>query len=308
MAFKNTGSKLSLGRNIGLSGIKGYYIDFTPKVNKVQTNNLLQYTKIYVKKYGLINSYVKAAQSALGFYEMWLDDKDEKYLNMFLRLADWLVKNLIVEGEAAVWKHHFDWHYNIKAPWVSAMSQGEGLSVLLRAFIETKENRFLDSAIIVFNSFKPSIGETYGIVCTEKSDLIFFEEYPSKPSSHVLNGAIFSILGIYDYSIFSGDPLALALFEKSIFSLKCFIKSYDLRFWSQYDLYKWHIPFVANPFYHDLHIKQLKILAHIQKDNYFETIASEWQSYQNNLLNRLRTYSQLSLFKLYSSLYEKIVY
>ena len=59
----------------------------------------------------------------------------------FLTAADWLVTSL--ERNRAglwVWNHHFDWEYRTpQSAVVSALAQGQGISLLVRALIETAQ-------------------------------------------------------------------------------------------------------------------------------------------------------------------------
>ena len=43
--------------------------------------------------------------------------------------------------------HHFDFEYRdtLKSPWYSGLAQGQGLSVLVRAYIETDNENDMDS-------------------------------------------------------------------------------------------------------------------------------------------------------------------
>ena len=111
----------------------------------------------YQGKIGLQYNPIAIAQWGLGNYNLWWSNKSQiNYLN-FIKSADWLVKNL-EENEYGfkVWMHHFNFEYRdlLEAPWYSGLAQGQGISVLVRAFKETKKEKYSNAAtdaVKVFN-------------------------------------------------------------------------------------------------------------------------------------------------------------
>ena len=93
---------------------------------------------------GLQYNPIAISQRGLGNYNLWLDSKNKQRYNNFIKSADWLVDNLEKNnfGEN-VWTHKFNWVYkeNLIDPWYSGLAQGQGMSVLVRAFIETNNSK-----------------------------------------------------------------------------------------------------------------------------------------------------------------------
>ena len=107
---------------------------------------------------------------------------------------------------------------------------------------------------------------------------IIFQEYVSKYNLSVLNGWIFSIFGLYDFTLINNDKKYTEILNTSINSLTKLLKKYDRRIWSNYDLKGT----IASPSYHDLHIMQLKLLYDLFEKKEFKYYADKWERYQNN--------------------------
>ena len=88
---------------------------------------------------------------------------------------------------------------------------------------------------------------------------LILEEYPEghQPNA-ILNGWIFALFGLYDFMLLSDAPDGeiTSSWRASLDTLVELSHRYDRGYWSNYDL-RGHI---ASPFYHDLHIAQLKAL------------------------------------------------
>ena len=54
---------------------------------------------------------------------------------------------------------------------------------------------------------------------------------------------------------------------------------YDLGFWSRYELSGTRLPMIASPFYHRLHVTQLRIMHKITGDEVFARYAEKWEKY-----------------------------
>ena len=88
------------------------------------------------------------------------------------------------------------------------------------------------------------------------NDKIIFQEYVSKYNLSVLNGWIFSIFGLYDFTLVNKEKKYIDILNHTIETMCLELKKYDRKFWSNYDLQNT----IASPAYHDLHIMQLRIL------------------------------------------------
>jgi hypothetical protein len=159
--------------------------------------------------------------------------------------------------------------------WVSGLTSGVGLSVLLRGHQASGLQRLLELSDLALAGFLVPV-EQGGPACHGEGGT-FFEEVPSSPCTHVLNGHVFALFGLYDHHRVTGSALARTLFDAGVSALKARLPDYAGRFWSRYDSRRcsWSGP--APPFYQLLHAVQFRALARVTGDDTFEVVAGDWQ-------------------------------
>ena len=249
---------------------------------------------------GLQYNPIAIAQYGLGNYNLWRRTSDPTRKTKFFLIADWLCAHLEHNAHGlAVWNHHFDWEYRdtLKAPWYSALAQGQGISVLVRAHKESGDRRYLDAARQAFAAFERPIADG-GVVFTDESGDLWFEEYIVSPPTHILNGFIWALWGIYDYALATKDNAAQELFSRGIKTLLHNLARYDLGFWSLYEQSGTRLPMVASSFYHRLHIVQLRVMHRLTGEAKFADVADRWQNYTHSRANRARAMIYKAVFKL----------
>src|SRR5436309_13425319 len=248
----------------------------------------LQYNPIAVAQYGLANYNLYKRTGA--------SDRLERCVNA----ADWLVQNLEKNHRGLwVWHHHFNWEYRtvLRAPWYSALAQGQGISLLVRLSRELGRPRYLETAARAFEAFHKTVQEG-GMVYVDDAGRIWLEEYIVSPPTHILNGFIWALWGVYDFFLAAADPAARDLFAEGIRTLMANLHRYDTGSWSLYDMPGTRIQNRASPYYHPLHIVQLMILSRLTGQDAFRAFADRWQAYQTIGTNRLRALAWKSAFKL----------
>ena len=117
-------------------------------------------------------------------------------------------------------------------PWTSGLSQGTALQVLARAWSRFKEPADLvaaQQALGIFQTPPPQ-----GVRVTTPAGAMY-AEYTYAPSDRILNGFIQSLVGLYDYTSITKDPLGLALFEAGDAEARAIVPRYDTGAWSMYD-------------------------------------------------------------------------
>ena len=244
---------------------------------------------------------IAIAQYGLGNYNLWKRSGAEEGHQRFLKVAQWLVQHLEPNPwSIPVWNHHFDWEYRevLKAPWYSALAQGQGISLLVRAHLETGDDTYLNTARQAFRSLDMEIEEG-GVRHTDSEGHVWLEETVVDPPTHILNGFMWAIWGLHDYALHTGDARARELYGACIDTLKATLHRFDLGFWSLYELAGTRLPMVASPFYHSLHIVQLRVMDRLHGDPLFQQYADRWQGYQRHRYNRVRSLFQKGLFKLF---------
>ncbi len=249
---------------------------------------------------GLQYNPIAVAQYGLGNYNLWRRTADADRRRKFFRIADWLHDNLEANRHGiAVWNHHFNWEYRdtLIAPWYSALAQGQGISVLVRAHKESGDARYIEAARQAFAAFQQPIANG-GVAFTDESGDLWFEEYIVSPPTHILNGFTWALWGVYDYFLATLHPTAQDLFNRGVRTLLQNLDRYDLGFWSLYEQSGTRLPMVASRFYHQLHIVQLRVMHSLTGEALFAEVADRWERYTDNGFNRTRALLYKSAFKL----------
>ena len=249
---------------------------------------------------GLQYNPIAIAQYGLGNYNLFRRSADPARRKKFFLVADWLCSHLEQNAQGlAVWNHHFAWEYRdtLKPPWYSALAQGQGISVLVRAHKESNDPRYLDAAQRALACFAVPIDKG-GVAFTDDTGDLWFEEYIVSPPTHILNGFIWASWGIYDYFLATKDVTARNLFTRAVTTLLHNLDRYDLGFWSLYEQSGTRLPMVASPFYHQLHIVQLRLMHRLTGEDAFARVADRWERYSRSRSKRTRAVFYKSAFKL----------
>jgi heparosan-N-sulfate-glucuronate 5-epimerase len=284
---------LPIGRNFRNDAICGYYIDFRSKLDDPR------WPPPWFPWPGF-HRFMGVSQWGLGAFERYLDGEGEQWLEAASAAAEHIRSEQHTQGggrggwfEPKGHPHTFD----ITAPWLSAMAQGQCQSLLVRIGLERGDDSLLDCA---GGGLRPMLIATReGGVQTELDGGIFLEEYPTEPPSLVLNGAIFALWGAYDFWRATDDEVAGELFEQAADTLATNLHRWDTGTWSRYDLFPLHpIVNTASPFYHALHINQLRALDKIWPRPEFATTATRFESYAGSFLLRGRALAEKAMFRL----------
>jgi heparosan-N-sulfate-glucuronate 5-epimerase len=287
--------------NLTINSLGEYYMLFTEKADYVGTYDSHGIPMLdYHGQIGLQYNPIALAQYGLGNYNLFRRTGDLQRRQKFFLSAEWLCSHLESNSRGlAVWNHHFDWEYRdtLKAPWYSALAQGQGISVLSRAHHESGEIRYLVAAQHALAAFYQPF-DAGGVAFTDERGDLWFEEYIVSPPTHILNGFIWATWGVYDYFLLTRDQSARDLFSRAVQTLLHNLDGYDLGFWSLYEESGTRLPMVTSAFYHRLHIVQLRIMHRLTGENLFASIADRWQRYTQSRVNRSRALLYKSAFKL----------
>jgi heparosan-N-sulfate-glucuronate 5-epimerase len=243
---------------------------------------------------------IAIAQYGLGNFNRYLMTAEAHRREKFLKVADWLVANLEVNpGGFRVWNHHFDFEYRtpLRAPWYSGLAQGQGISLLVRAHKDTGESKYLDAAQAAFQCMRAEVDKG-GVISTDANGNRWIEEYIVSPPTHILNGFLWALWGVYDLALLTNDPKVWQVWQESLETLKKNLHSYDTGFWSLYEQSGTRMKMMASPFYHRLHIVQLRVMAKLTGNAFFQQYADRWAGYRESTVNRGRALVYKSIFKL----------
>lgn len=241
---------------------------------------------------------VVVAQWALGCWEHYLAGDGDRWLEAARWAADRLLEQQHRDGPSAGgWTHEYSYRhtYRIAPPWMSGMAQGQCASLLVRIHDATGDERYAEAALAALGPMRKRVSE--GGVAGEIEGGWVPEEYPTQPSSHVLNGAIFGVWGVYDVAAALGDRDADALAREGIATLAASLHLFDTGFWSRYDLYPHPVANVASPMYHRLHINQLRAMTSISTDARFAATADRFEGYAGSRTGLARAYAHKIVFR-----------
>ncbi len=231
-------------------------------------------------------------QKALGHWDQMLsrEHQREHHENEFLKLALWALKTQDAHGGWTIWPLL---HMSFPSLY-SAMTQGEGISVLVRAYSLSCDVRFLRAAEEAVRPMLIEVSE--GGVARKVPEGVILEEFPRLQTDGVLNGWIFALFGLRDLLMVTDHPDARMMLKESISTLVKLLPKYEMSYWSYYDL----TGKVASPFYHQLHIAQLSALelSFPEHEANFRRARLLFESYASSTPNKTRA----MVVKLYQKL------
>ncbi|MDD5428461.1 MAG: D-glucuronyl C5-epimerase family protein [Candidatus Omnitrophica bacterium] len=256
--------------------LAGYFNDLT---GKTKWDGLTDDRGIILNKFfdGSIDySPITIIHKGLGHHDLYLLTGEKKELENFIKICDWLVEKQDAGGGWEIKKA-----MRLTGPFkYSAMSQGEAISALTRAWKLTGNNIYIETAkkglALMLTDLKNGGAAYY------KDDELYLEEYPAAEKNTVLNGWIFALFGIYDYFLATADEDVKRTFYRSFSTLKNSLHKFDSGYWSLYDEKK----ALASPFYHDLHINQLESLFMVTGDPLIKERSEKWKMYRKDFFKR----------------------
>ena len=225
-----------------------------------------------------------------------------RHQRMFFHAADWLLTaqdqrsgGWPVNARFNLKKSKYPFAKEIPPGWLSAMGSSHAISVLIRAYHKRGEDKYLKAAIKALRPFSLSSKEG-GFKAVFMNTYVWYEEYPTTPDSFVLNGFMYSLLGLYDLwktleHLNDADEKnagqeAKWLFGNGTRSLVAMLPFYDTGSGSTYDLRHFTMggpPKLARWDYHSTHVNLMFVLSTVveneaDKETILE-IAGRWQRY-----------------------------
>ena len=281
--------RLPRGRHVAAAGDRprGYPIDLSVKAQDPQPK-------------GGAELHVVRIQHGLGCYERYLGGDGDQWLEAMLAAARHLADVQVPAGRQAGGYPHrkpFLHSYRLTPPWLSAMAQGQAASLLIRAHVETGEDRLAESALASLAPF--GVPSRRGGVLATLGGGPFLEEYPTTPAgSFVLNGAIFAIWGVLDVERVTSESGPIASAEL-LGTLERNLHRWDNGHWSRYDLHPHPVANVASSFYHLLHVHQLEELSASHPGmRSFARYAARFRDYRDARHERLRAFCGKAAFRM----------
>lgn len=246
--------------------VAGYYNDLTEKVTRDNPDILVP--KYHVDTGEEIYFSIGIFQYGLAAYDLYLKSGEDTYKKKLLACADWAVDNQQNDGSWVTFSYE-----NPEHPY-SSMAQGEGISMLIRAHIVTGNEQYMSAVRKAKDFMLKPISE--GGATDYQGDDVYLYECTHDPL--ILNGWIFSLWGLYDYCKYIEDDRVKVVLNSTLKSLKKKLPEFDMKYWSKYDDGKR----ICSPFYHNLHIAQLKVMYDLFGNEIFKEYAEKWEAYQKS--------------------------
>jgi heparosan-N-sulfate-glucuronate 5-epimerase len=286
------GARAAIGRGRGYESqpvgqrftdapLNGYFIDFRAKTT----------SRTAATPTGL--SPAALAQLALGWWERAIAG-EASALPRFLETAELLRRTAQSTPKGSLWAYDADLpKYGVRAPWHSAMAQGQIASVFARVAESTGDAADAELAIA---AIQPLLRPTQLSLVALTSEGPVLEEAPSDPPSRILNGWIYALVGLHEVGEGLHDEAAAKAFREGIVALERSLPLYDVGWWSRYSLFPHRFVDLAKPFYHRLHVAQLDALHRLTGVDDFVKASVRWAAY-DRLLPRSRALAQKAVFR-----------
>lgn len=140
-------------------------------------------------------------------------------------------------GGGVAWEYDFDWPNGtavLRAPWISAMAQGLAISALIRAADLLGQPGYLDLALTAVEPFRHDL-DAGGVRTTLGNGAPYYEEYPIRPETLVLDGSLFALVGLAELAQATGNAGVEELFRTGAAGISARLALWDYRgFWSRY--------------------------------------------------------------------------
>ncbi len=186
--------------------------------------------------------------------------------------------------------------YGAGPGWISAMAQGEAVSVFLRAHAVTGEPRYRAAARAALAPLLRDVRD--GGAAYIKGGDLFFEEVATPEPAHILNGHLFAAFGVWEaLRAGIGDDALRVTHEAAIGTLRRWLPRYDRDGWSRYDLARdaRGREHPAPLWYHHFHIAQLRVYAAMTGEALFAEYAERWERALDDRRVRARIWGRAAL-------------
>ena len=160
---------------------------------------------------------------------------------------------------------------------------------MARGYELTNNEDYIEFAEKIMLPYKFSVKD-YGVrgKFEELEDVFWYEEIAEIPNKHILNGMIYSVVGLWEiYKIKPQLIMADKLFHTGVKYIEKALHLFDTGQWSWYWVDEKDPNYIASAMYHNLHICQLRYLFSITGKSIFEQYAEKFEAYNKNPLNKI---------------------
>lgn len=169
-------------------------------------------------------------------------------------------------------------HGITQAPYISGLTQAYATSMFLRAYQYTNDKKYLTAAQDTYRWIVAPVSQGGTMTTTIGT---WFEQLPTQvpggESSHILNGHMSALFGIYDYYRVTGDANAKAMFDAGVAAIKANMSWYEVGYWSVYSHLNREDMITAK--YMQISAIELLALGRITGDQWFTDLGNRWLCY-----------------------------
>lgn len=281
-----------------------YYLDFYPSLREAPFDKtVFDYEGFPMWDYsgypppnniGKQYSVILAPWYALANINRYEARGDAKSLDIFFRMANWLLNRAQkMDGRAIRWLNNYCFYNHntlIQPPWQSSMAQGLALSVMVRAYKLSADKKYLKAAKEAAELYMIDIED--GGIRFEEEGYIYYEMYPAKPFSKILDGFIFGLIGLYDIFRLTHQKQYWVLFQEASRTIEAKIDFWDFKNkWSRYGIYGYPCPSL----YHSLNFHLISILGDITGSKILREKAALWEPSNYNLFQKSMLFLDIKL-------------
>lgn len=222
-------------------------------------------------------------QYALSEYGFFMSTHDISYFETAKKISEWLIDRQDVDN--GCWYYSYDYVHEptqclLKAPWASAMAQGQAISLLTRMYHATKDKKYLLAAMKATTILDVPISS--GGLASELWGHTIYEEFPTIPYSITLNGFMFCVLGLYDLSQTIEDKRVTKLWNEAKDAIMFMVPLYDGDIMSTYCLSHVTMGNIKRYWagaYHSIHIIMLQCFESFMPSTTFEFYIKRWAGF-----------------------------
>jgi heparosan-N-sulfate-glucuronate 5-epimerase len=221
---------------------------------------------------------VTVAQHGLQQLSYFVLTGSRTHLRRAVQAARWFEQTQ--DRRTGKWLYRFRWRVvrtrlTLRTPWASAMAQGQAMSLLARVYLATGERHYLAAAARAMRPLLRSVRR--GGLVARLHGRPWYEEYPTSPPSFVLNGFMFTLLGLHDVGSVRSSSEAHALYRRGLQTLVASLQLYDTPAGSLYHLVDRR--YVAPLRYQRLHVKLLSALLAISPEPELRRYRNRWRRF-----------------------------
>lgn len=228
-------------------------------------------------------------------YDAFVASQENRYRRQMVCALRWLDNHAVSLGDGLGWLNLDDVSdVGRTTPWYSAIVQGYALSLFVRGYQLSLDERWRDLAYATWLGFRVPVEN--GGFRRQVGDMAVYEEYPGPELNFVFNGMCYALIGLWE-GWRTGTVLeAKKDFDQGFSGLRCYLPKFDYYGWSLYSLgTNLGVPLLASPYYHRSNALLCSVMHQISGDVVFGCYSQRWLQFGKSLRRRIRMSLQIGI-------------